>query len=157
MTIRGQARRDDPETSHEAAESVDASQLMTRIYNVMLRYGNRGCIADEVERSMPEVTAGKQSITPRFRQMLDRGMIECTGEKRKGYSGRMQLVRRCLPEPFQPSLAMPMRQSTADKFRQRVKEVENLPRYGGQWLKADDVLAILEGKEPGCVFKAETK
>jgi len=33
--------------------------------------------------------------------MINRGMIECTGEKRKGHlNGRMQLVRRVLPPPF---------------------------------------------------------
>ena len=155
MTIHGLARRDDPETSHEAAESVDATKLIDRIYQAMLRYGDHGCIAEDIERDLADVIS--HSITPRFRQMLDRGMIEYTGEKRMATSKRMQLVRRCLHEPFQPSLAMTNRQSAADKFRQRVREVENLPRYGGQWLKADDVLAILEGKEPGCVSEEAAK
>ncbi len=95
---RGLSREEDPETSHLAGASVDASNLMLKIYSVMKKFGADGCITDEVLEYFPE--HGVQTISPRFRQMLDRGMIELTGAKREGNCGRKQLVRRALPPPF---------------------------------------------------------
>lgn len=160
MRTPGLARRDDPETSHDAAESIDATNLIEKMYRVMERYGDRGCTSDDVGRHLPGI--GVQTYSPRFRQMLDRGMIECTGEKRKGDSGRMQLVRRCLPPPFQPVLTMTGRRSSGDRLKQMIKDVEALPRYGGMLqasgqfshrtyvnacglVSLDAVLAILKG------------
>ena len=119
----GLARQTDPDTSHDAAQSVDATKLMDKIYWMMVAYGENGCIADDVVRDMPEVASGWNTITPRFRQMVDRGMIECTGEKRKGDSSRMQLVRRALPQPFVPRLRDPKLTALA-KAKARIKELE---------------------------------
>ena len=98
--LNGQAlaRNTDPDTSHEAAASVDALKLCLRVYEVMAEFGSDGCIADEVGDSLPEIKSN--SLTPRYRQMLDAGMIEVTGELRKGNSKRYQQVRRILPPPF---------------------------------------------------------
>jgi hypothetical protein len=104
--IQGFSRHSDPITSREAGESFDASRLMAAIYRVMSFYGEDGCISDDVERHLPGVLS--HSITPRFRQMLDRGMIEYTGERRVANSGRTQAVRRVLPPPFQPSFRYPL-------------------------------------------------
>lgn len=98
-SVLGLWRHTDPDTSKDAALSVDAAKLMDRIYAAMKLFGDAGCIADDVERALPDVVS--HSITPRFRQMLDRGMIEYTGEKRTGKCGRKQMVRRVLPPPFQ--------------------------------------------------------
>lgn len=96
VTHKGLARNEDPGTSHEAAEQVDASKLMERIYDVMLTFGERGCIGDEVDDLMPDVVP--QSITPRYATMVNLGMIEVTGEKRLGHKcKRNQMVRRCVP------------------------------------------------------------
>ena len=93
------ARDTDPDTSHAAAEAVDAQGLCEIIYKVIAGYKD-GCISDDVEAALPHILS--HSLTPRYRQMVDAGMIEVTGEKRKGDSGHYQQVRRVLPPPFQP-------------------------------------------------------
>lgn len=90
------ARNTDPDTSHEAAEAVDARGLCEIIYKVIAGYPD-GCISDDVEAALPHILS--HSLTPRYRQMVDAGMIEITGEKRKGDSGHYQQVRRVLPPP----------------------------------------------------------
>lgn len=106
--LHGLSRHEDPGTSHAAGLSVDAGALIERIYRVMLGFGERGCIADDVEDALPDLRS--HSITPRFRQMIERGMIHVTGETRRARSGRMQLVRRALTPPF---IAQPKRGKTA--------------------------------------------
>ena len=101
--VTGLARRDDPETSHEAAALVDASGLMREIYFAMLQFGENGCISDDVSDALPHLE--NQTFTPRFIQMIQRGYIEKTGEKRRGsHNGRMQDVRRVCFPPFSPPL-----------------------------------------------------
>lgn len=95
----GLARNDDPDTSHLAAAGVEATQLMGKIYRVMERYGGEGCVADDVFNALPNIDV--QSLSPRFRQMYNRGMIEITGEKRKGSRhNNLQQVRRIMSPPF---------------------------------------------------------
>jgi hypothetical protein len=95
----GLARNTDPETSHLAAQLVDVPGLMREIYEVMLPFGEKGCIGDDVIELLPERTA--QTLSPRYTQMVAKGMIEVTGEKRKGkICNRLQMVRRVLPPPF---------------------------------------------------------
>lgn len=96
--ILGLTRGTDPYTSHLAGSKVNAHQLMEAIYTVMAPYGQHGCTSDEVEIMLPHIHLN--SITPRFKQMLDAGMIELTGQTRKARTGRLQLVRRVLPPPF---------------------------------------------------------
>jgi hypothetical protein len=99
MTIEhGLAREFDPDTSHAAAESVDAAKLCEIIYAEIARYGDDGCISDDVAIAFPHI--GIQSLSPRYRQMIDAGMLELTGEKRQGRLKHLQLVRRVLPPPF---------------------------------------------------------
>jgi hypothetical protein len=66
----------------------------------MAQWGSNGCIADDVGESLPDILSN--SLTPRYKQMVEAGMIEVTGERRKGNSGRYQQVRRTLPPPFIP-------------------------------------------------------
>jgi len=94
------ARDTDPATSHAAAESVDALGLCLKVYGVMAEWGSNGCIADDVGEALPDILS--HSLTPRYKQMVEMGMIEVTGEQRKGHSGRYQQVRRTLPPPFIP-------------------------------------------------------
>jgi hypothetical protein len=103
--VVGLARRDDPDTSKEAAALVDATGLMREIYFAMLPFGWRGCNSDEVSDALPHLE--NQTFTPRFKQMIDRGYIEKTGEKRIGHhNNRKQDVRRVLHPPFSPPLSL---------------------------------------------------
>lgn len=99
--LHGLARNEDPETSHEAAALVDASKLIREIWEAMATFGDAGCIGDDIEKLLPHHTG--QTLSPRYIQMVERGMIEVLEEKRKSpSSGRNQMVRRVLPEPHIP-------------------------------------------------------
>ena len=103
--VTGLARRDDPDTSHEAAALVDASKLMREVYFAMLPFGERGCIGDDLKDALPHLEY--QVISPRYVQMIKRGYIEKTGEKRRGtHNNRKQDVRRIKHPPFAPPLTL---------------------------------------------------
>lgn len=85
-------RRTDPVTSIEAACSIDTTELEGRVYRVIESFGSKGCIANDVEARLPNHAS--HTITPRFRPLLDKGLIEETGEKRLGRYGRQQRVVR---------------------------------------------------------------
>jgi len=105
--VEGLAKQTDPETSHAAAASMDASSLMLLVYETMSYYGDRGCIGDDIENDLSDITY--RTVSPRFKQMVNAGMIEETGEKRMGVAGRLQNVRRVLPPPFAKPLSYPSR------------------------------------------------
>jgi hypothetical protein len=90
------ARRQDPDTSHEAAHSVDTSRLEFMVYNAIAKFPN-GCISDQIRALFPRYPYS--SITARYRALLDKGFIEDTGERRKGASGKNQRVMKVLLEP----------------------------------------------------------
>lgn len=90
------ARTHDPDTSHEAAASIDTAMMERMVLDVVAQFPN-GCIADDVERALPHVRS--HSITPRFAPLLKKGFIIDTGERRTASSGRSQrVVRVTLPE-----------------------------------------------------------
>ena len=83
------ARTDDPDTSHEAAESVDTTMLEALVYSAVYAHPE-GCIQDEVLAMYPHKPYS--SITARFRALLDKKLIEDTGLRKKGRSGRNQRI-----------------------------------------------------------------
>jgi hypothetical protein len=86
------ARREDPETSHAAAEALDSAAKEKLAFDAVAKFGTRGCIQDEVLALFPAHMYN--TITPRFKALVEKGLIEATGERRKGRSGKMQMVRR---------------------------------------------------------------
>ena len=91
---RAYARHSDPPTSHAAAASISAGALEQRVIDIVARFGLGGCIADDLERLLPDVRS--HSLTPRVRPLIDRGILEATGERRLGGAGRWQRVIRCV-------------------------------------------------------------
>jgi len=89
------ARREDPDTSHEAAHSVDTSHLEFMVYEAISKFPN-GCISDQVRALFPRYPYS--SITARYRALLDKGFIEDTGERRKGISGKNQRVMKIVSD-----------------------------------------------------------
>ena len=83
-------RRDDPDTSHAAAEAVDTTKLEHLVYNTIASFGEKGCISDEVRGRFPQYPYS--SITARYKALLDKGLIVDTGLRRAGNSGRGQRV-----------------------------------------------------------------
>ena len=85
-------RKEDPITSHEAAQGVDATKLEQIVYEAIKGFPN-GCISDEVLEALPDYRYS--SITPRYRALLDKGFIEITGNK-DGRSGKKQRVMKAI-------------------------------------------------------------
>ena len=86
-------RTSDPDTSHEAALTVDTSHLESLVYEVICKHPN-GVIADDVERELSYLRS--HSITPRFAPLIRKGFIFDTGERRMASSGRSQRVVKVL-------------------------------------------------------------
>lgn len=84
------ARKEDPVTSHEAAEAIDTTKLEKLVYEAIKGFPE-GCISDEVLELFPQYPYS--SITARYKALLDKGFIEITGV-RTGKSGRKQRVMK---------------------------------------------------------------
>lgn len=89
LPIPGSARNTDPDTSHEAAESIDTTELERIVYDVIKMFPN-GCIGDDVVRMLPQY--GVQTVSPRYAPLIRKGWVIDTGERRKARSGRSQRV-----------------------------------------------------------------
>ena len=83
-------RKDDPVTSHEAAQLVDSQRLEKLVYEAIKRCPE-GCISDQILNMYPEYPYS--SITARYRALLDKGLIEITGV-RPGRFGKNQRIMR---------------------------------------------------------------
>jgi len=83
------ARQSDPSTSHAAAASFDPTDLEQIVLGAIIMHP-RGATQDDVLATLPNISYA--SITPRFKPLLNKGLIVATGEKRKGRSGRSQRV-----------------------------------------------------------------
>ena len=86
------ARREDPTTSHQAAQAVDTTKLEQMVYEAIKSHPE-GCISDEILEMYPNYPYS--SITARYRALLDKGFIEVTGVKR-GRFGRNQRIMRAI-------------------------------------------------------------
>ena len=82
------ARRQDPVTSHQAAQAVDTPKLEKMVYEAIKSFPD-GCISDEILQMYPQYPYS--SITARYRALLDKGLIEVSGVKR-GKFGRNQRI-----------------------------------------------------------------
>ena len=85
-------RKEDPTTSHEAAQVVDTTKLESLVYEAIKGFPE-GCISDQVLELFPQYPYS--SITARYKSLLDKGFIEIVGVK-VGRSGRKQrLMKVC--------------------------------------------------------------
>jgi hypothetical protein len=87
------ARKTDPQTSKEAAKTVDVNKMEQLVLDVIKSFPD-GCISQDVESALAQYRAS--SITPRYRPLMKKGLIVDTGEKRPGFSGRNQRVMRAI-------------------------------------------------------------
>ena len=83
-------RKEDPTTSHQAAQAVDTTKLEQMVYEAIKSHPE-GCISDEILEMYPNYPYS--SITARYRALLDKDLIEVTGVKR-GKFGRNQRVMK---------------------------------------------------------------
>lgn len=89
------ARRNDPQTSKEAAKAVPVQRLENMVYEAIK--GSNGLTADELQQILPGVALN--SITPRIAPLIKKGYIEDSGERRKARSGRFQRVLKAVGSP----------------------------------------------------------
>lgn len=87
---KGLARASDPDTSQSAAENIDVAKLADKVLDAIKSFGAKGCISDDVMGNFP--FDGPQTITPRYKPLLNKGLIWDTGDRRKGDAGKDQRV-----------------------------------------------------------------
>ncbi len=84
------ARTHDPVTSHEAAQSVDTSHMEQVVLEAIQDFGADGCISDQV---LAKLSHHRYStITARYKQLKEKGLVSVDHRKRKAISGRSQLI-----------------------------------------------------------------
>ena len=86
-------RSDSPDTSVDAAHAVDSTRLEELVYTIVRSYA-KGCTQDDVLARREVNGLPYSSVTARFSALLRKGLIEDTGERRPGRSGRSQRVLR---------------------------------------------------------------
>ena len=83
-------RKEDPATSHQAAQLVNSTKLEQMVYEAIKSFPD-GCISDEILAMYPQYPYS--SITARYRALLDKDLIEVSGVKR-GRFGRNQRIMK---------------------------------------------------------------
>lgn len=86
-------RVNSPDTSKVAAYSVDSKKLEQTVFEVVQSFPN-GCTQDQVLEQLPHLPYS--SVTARFRSLLDKNLIEDTGQRKPGKSGRSQRVLKAV-------------------------------------------------------------
>lgn len=79
-----------PDTSVNAANSINATQLEQMVFEAIRNSGHQGMTADELLRLFPDYSYS--SITARPASLKRQGLVIDTGERRPGRSGRPQAV-----------------------------------------------------------------
>jgi hypothetical protein len=85
----GAFRFDDPDTSVEAAESVDATRLEAMVRDAVWARGELGATNSEL---VGILGIAWNTVSPRCAPLKRKGFICDSGERRPGPSGRMQIV-----------------------------------------------------------------
>jgi len=96
------ARATDPSTSHEAAESITgALPKLEAVVLTALRAAPNGATSTELAQALD---LSLVTVSPRLRPLANRGLIVATALRRKGLSGRAQIVWQVPREPRQEKL-----------------------------------------------------
>lgn len=122
----GAARRTDPATSQDAAQSVDATWLEAEVYRAIKRRGSQGATWYELYTLTGIALA---SISPRFAPLREKGYIEVRYNsngviKRAGASGRKQTVWYAR-DPNQPTLRYADKRMQAARARVDARRLAN--------------------------------
>jgi hypothetical protein len=86
-------RTEGPETSVEAAYSIDTTRMEQIVFNAICGYGAGGCIADDLVTQFKNIFT-YSSITARPSALERKGLIVRGPDKRRGHSNRQQFVMR---------------------------------------------------------------
>ncbi len=91
---RGAHRHEDPDTSVDAANSVDATALEAEVLVAFRDWVKSGLTSEEAANWLKRELG---SVTPRFRPLEAKGYIYRTTERRPGKSGRNRIVWKLVP------------------------------------------------------------
>lgn len=111
-------RNSDPDTSKEAFTSTNVKTVEDKIVKVVFSKGADGCTMDDIARELPQYRM--HTLSPRFKPLLARGVIEDTGLCRLGGARKRQRVVRFVPEPDRHIVAANYREREVKKMEQRV-------------------------------------
>lgn len=84
-------RSNDPDTSHDAADSIDPNRLEMLVLDTIAGFGATGCISDQVRECLPDLSYS--SVTARFKALKEKQLMITDHRVRPGQSGRRQHVR----------------------------------------------------------------
>ena len=126
-------RKQDPDTSHIAAYTLDASRLEAMVLEDIEQAGTYGITQDELILLHPDFSYS--SITARPAALKRKGLIFDSGERRKGRSGRPCAVlkvakfRASEHDDYEPSISSssnPCTTSTYDQSRPNTNRDANI-------------------------------
>lgn len=84
------ARSDDPDTSKAAAGSLSVAALEAAVLAVIRDAGETGVTVDDLLDALPGFSY--QSVSPRPAALKRKGLVRDSGVRRRGRSGRGQVV-----------------------------------------------------------------
>ena len=93
LTVGEPSLFDQPSTSREALESIDAARLRRLVYREYVMVGPQGLTPDEVAARLHRSVL---TIRPRCTELRQQGMLVRTGERRKNRSGLKANVLRAI-------------------------------------------------------------
>ncbi len=93
QTPPARARRRDPDTAKKAAARVPVADLEGRVLRA-LRLSRDGMTTHELARLLK---VDLVSVSPRMRPLAEKGLVQDSGERRKGDSGRASIVWMAVP------------------------------------------------------------
>ena len=82
-------RREDPDTSKQAARLAKTTKMEYEVYVVIKTLFPHGCIADELRAAMPHYA---HSAHKRISALVEKGYVSIDGTTRIGICGRQQRV-----------------------------------------------------------------
>lgn len=135
------ARATDPDTSKEAAKTINTTGLKQIVYRAIHSFCSAGCISDDVVskvRREHNGTLAYSSITGRFTELLADGSIYDTGERREGNSGRKQRVLASIAfrqEREAINVDRPVQKKQVKSRAELLEEVDTLTLDRDYWKK----------------------
>lgn len=93
MSDQALARHTDPETSHDAADSVPATKLEAKILAVLKGIARPGATTEELAQL---TQLSLVTVSPRMKPMQRKHLVVDSGFRRRGLSGRNQIIWRAL-------------------------------------------------------------
>ena len=89
MSEFGMHRRDDPNTSVNAANSVKVAKLEQIVFDWLKSQGERGGTTEEISNAL---NISRVTISPRMKPLKKKNLITESTKKRKGSSNRYSIV-----------------------------------------------------------------